>query len=205
MSLCATAGLKIEYIPSLLIVTIGALLPLCLMKNIHALAAFSILGTISVLLTAFGMIYRCIDGSYRRDGRFFDDIPSRMQPKFGDYYEPWSPKVMPLVCMIFEAYVMHYNSPRFYMELRHRTIPRFSQCVAGAFGLSALIYVAIAGAGYLTFGGNSDSYILNNYSPRDPLATACRSLIGISVLTIYPIGKRTLLQRFIYFASRIVE
>lgn len=74
------------------------------------------------------------------------------------------------------------------MELHHRSIPRFTKCVSGAFGLSALVYMGIAGAGYLTFGGNSDSYILNNYSARDPLATACRLLVGISVLTIYPIG-----------------
>lgn len=191
MSLCATFNIEISYVPSLFIVTIGALLPLCLMKDIHALAPFSILGTTSVLLTAFGMIYRCLDGSYQPGGRFFDDIPTKMQPRFGDHYEPWSPRVMPLVCMIFEAYVMHYNSPRFYIELKHRSIPRFTKCVSGAFGLSALVYVGIAGAGYLTFGGNSDNYILNNYSPRDPLATACRLLIGISVLTIYPIGKKT--------------
>jgi len=188
-SLCMTVGINLTYLQSLLIVTVGALLPLCLMKNIHALAPFSVLGTASVLLTAFAMIYRAVDGSYQPGGQYYDDLIPKFQPSFGDYYEPWSPRVMPLICMIFEAYVMHYNSPRFYMELNNRSIPRFSKCVGGAFGLSALIYVGIAGAGYLTFGGNSDSYILNNYSPQDPLATACRLLVGISVLTIYPIGK----------------
>lgn len=106
MALCETVGISISYLTALLFVTIVALLPLCLMKNIHALAPFSILGTTSVLLTAFGMIYRCLDGSYLPGGKYFDDIPINMQPQFGDYYEPWSPKVMPLVCMIFEAYVM---------------------------------------------------------------------------------------------------
>ena len=111
-SLCTTIGIELTHVQSLLLVTITALLPLCLMKNIHALAPFSILGTASVLLTAFGMIYRCLDGSYQPGGKFYDDLPPDMVPLFGDHYEPWGPTVMPLVCMIFEAYVMHYNSPR---------------------------------------------------------------------------------------------
>jgi amino acid permease len=188
-SLCNTVSVELTHLESLLIVTIFGLLPLCLMKNIHALAPFSILGTASVLLTAAGMICRCVDGSYRPNGAYYNDLTPNMQPAFGTYYEPMTVKIMPLVCMIFEAYVMHYNSPRFYMELQDRSIPKFTQCVSGAFGLSAFVYVAIASAGYLTFGGNSDNYILNNYSPKDPLATVCRLLIGISVLTIYPIGK----------------
>jgi len=112
-SLCQSIGIEFTHVESLLLVTIVALLPLCLMKNIHALAPFSILGTASVLLTACGMIYRCLDGSYRPGGKFYDDLPPNMTPLFGDHYAPWSPTVMPLVCMIFEAYVMHYNSPRY--------------------------------------------------------------------------------------------
>lgn len=188
-SLCETFGILVSNSESLLLVTVFALLPLCLMKDIHALAPFSILGTLSVLLTALGMIYRCVDGSYQPGGKYYDDLIPSMRPDFGTHYEPWSTKAVPLICMIFEAYVMHYNSPRFYTELKNRSISRFTSCVGGAFGLSALVYMAIASAGFLTFGGHSDNYILNNYSARDPLATLCRMLIGISTLTIYPIGK----------------
>jgi amino acid permease len=83
---------------------------------------------------------------------------------------------------------MHYNSPRFYTELRNATILRFTIAVTVAFGLSAALYTAIASAGFLTFGGNSDSYILNNYSPHDPLATLCRVAVALSTVTIFPIA-----------------
>mmetsp|Transcript_14079 Transcript_14079/g.18363 ORF Transcript_14079/g.18363 Transcript_14079/m.18363 type:complete len:503 (-) Transcript_14079:235-1743(-) len=203
-SLVATAGVGIEltYLQSLLLVTSVALLPLCLMKNIQALAPFSVLGTLSVLLTAVGMIWRCVDGSYRPGGTYYynnnleEDSNNHSsisntnmgRPLFGTRYEPWSFKVLPLACMIFEAYVMHYNSPRFYRELSHKSIGRYTACIGGSFGFSAMIYVAIASAGFLTFGGNADNYILNSYSTRDPVATACRLFIGISILTIYPIA-----------------
>ena len=50
------------------------------------------------------------------------------------------------------------------------------------------IYIAMAAAGFLTFGGNCDSFILNNYSPHDPLATFCRLAIAFSSLTTYPLA-----------------
>lgn len=89
-------GFKISNLQSLLLVTIGALLPLCLMKNIHTLAPFSILGTTSVLLTAVALIYRCVDGSYQPGGKYYDDIAPIYQPSFGSRNEPFSPKVLPL-------------------------------------------------------------------------------------------------------------
>ena len=84
---------------------------------------------------------------------------------------------------------MHYNSARFYTELKDASLPRFAFCVSAAFGFSSIVYIAIACLGYLTFGGNSSSYILNNYSPYDPLATLCRLAVGVSTLTTYPVRK----------------
>ena len=82
---------------------------------------------------------------------------------------------------------MHYNSARFYTELKDASLPRFAIAVSSAFGFSSAVYIAIACLGFLTFGGNSSSYILNNYSPYDPLATLCRLAVGVSTLTTYPI------------------
>jgi sodium-coupled neutral amino acid transporter 11 len=76
----------------------------------------------------------------------------------------------------------HYNSARFYTELKDRSLPRFAVAVSSSFGIAAVAYMAIASFGFLTFGGNSSGFILNNYSPYDPLANISRIAIGISVL-----------------------
>ena len=55
----ATVGIELSRVVSLLIVTFVALLPLCLLNNIHVLAPFSVLGTLGVLCTAICMICRC--------------------------------------------------------------------------------------------------------------------------------------------------
>ena len=186
-SLLETVGVHATRIQSLLFITIVVILPLCLLKNLYVLAPFSVLGTLGVIMTAIAMLIRYFDGSYQPGGLYFDDITTEHQPKFGHQLAPFPVQVLPFICMLFQAFVMHYNSPRFFLELRNPTIPRFATAVGGSFGLAAFLYIIIAAAGFWTFGGNSDSYILNNYSSYDPLATLCRLAIAFSTLTTFPI------------------
>jgi sodium-coupled neutral amino acid transporter 11 len=172
----------------LLVITIVAILPLCLMKNLNALAPFSALGMAAVLLALAAMTWRYLDGSYREGGIYYDDVPQDFQPKFGNYNNPWSTAVLPFVCMVYTSFDMHYNSPRFYVELRDATIPRFGQTVAYSFGVTAVVYFLIAVVGFVTFGANCDSYILNNYSPKDVLASVSRLAIGLCSLVSYPLN-----------------
>lgn len=172
----------------LLVVTVVGILPLCLMKNLNALAPFSTVGMIAVLCALASMIVRYMDGSYEPGGIFFDDIPRHMKPSFGAENRPLSADAMPFCAMVFTSFDMHYNTPRYYTELRNATIPRFGQTVTYAFGLTAVVYFSIAIVGFLTFGEHSDTYILNNYSPKDPLATVSRLAIGLCALISYPLN-----------------
>jgi amino acid permease len=194
-SLLETVGIEVSNVTALLIVTIVGILPLCLLKNLHVLAPFSVLGSIGIVFTAIAMIIRCLDGTYAPGGMYADPD---LDPGFGTENHAFSPKAFPFVCMVFEAWVMHYNAPRFYTELRDASIPRFSRAVGWSFGLSSIVYIAIAGAGYMTFGTNVDSYVLNNYSPQDPLATASRLAVGLSTLFNYPLA-------FIGFRDGVVD
>jgi amino acid permease len=90
--------------------------------------------------------------------------------------------------MLFEAYVAHYNAPRFYTELENHTIPRFRKVVTYSFGASSIVYIFITAFGFLTFGKNCDGYILNNYSTKDSLATFCRVSISVAIICTYPLA-----------------
>jgi amino acid permease len=175
----------------LLFITVVALLPLCLLKNLKVLAPFSILGSLGMILTAFAMGVRYFDGTYDpdRSGKFLQELPDRFHPSFGTTgaQGAWSPQVMVLVCMLFEAYVAHYNAPRFIIELENNTVARFGKVVSWAFGASCAIYVMMTTFGFLTFGTASDGYILNNYATNDPLASICRVAIAFAILFTYPV------------------
>mmetsp|Transcript_13041 Transcript_13041/g.17072 ORF Transcript_13041/g.17072 Transcript_13041/m.17072 type:complete len:543 (+) Transcript_13041:49-1677(+) len=187
VSLCESIGFEVSRITCLFFITITMLLPLCLLKSLQVLAPLSVLGTCGILVTTAAMTVRYLDGSYQPGGQFYNDLDPMYTPHFGDVNGAWGIGILPFACMAFEAYVMHYNSARFYAELKDANLTRFGGVVGGAFGFSAVVYAVIASIGYLTFGANSSSYILNNYSSKDPLATACRLLVAFSTLTTYPI------------------
>jgi amino acid permease len=187
-SLLESVHINLGRIDCLLLITIFGLLLLCLMKDIDALAPFSALGVASVGVAMLSMIMRCLDGTYAPGGIYYDDIATIYQPSFGNETHQWSTMVLPYIFMVFQSWVMHYNTPRFFIELKDASVPRFAQALGWSFGLSAAMYIAIAAAGFWTFGGNSSSYILNNYSPNDPLAFASRLGVFISTLLIYPLA-----------------
>ncbi len=187
-SLLETFHVYWSRVTCLLVITVFALLPLCLMKDLDALVPFSVFGVAAVGIAMVAMLIRCFDGSYQPGGIYYDSIEEQFQPVFGNESHIWSVKILPYVCMIFQAWVMHYNIPRFYMELKDASVPRFGRAIGVSFALAACMYIVIAVAGFWTFGGHSGSYILNNYSPDDPLATTSRIGVFFSTLLIYPLA-----------------
>jgi amino acid permease len=190
-SLVESAGFTISRTASLLIVTFVALLPLCLLKNLNALRSTSALGTIGMFSIAIVTGARYFDGSYdvNRDGRFVKDLPDKFKPSFGTTgaMGSFSPKVFILICLLFEAFVAHYNAPRFFAELKNGTSARFRLVCMYSFGTSSLVFISVIIFGFLTFGASCDGFILNNYSGKDRLMTFCRFAVALSVIFTYPI------------------
>ncbi len=188
-SLFATAGLTIGRTSTLLLLTGTVLLPLCLLKNLAALAPFSLLGIAGVGFTSFSMLLRYLDGSYAPGGKFFATLAASKAPKFGAVGASGaaSAKSTILLCMLSTAYLAHYNAPKYYAELRNPTVPRYNVVVASAFAASIALFSAVASIGFLTFGANSAGLILDNYSTADPLATMSRVAIATSIIFSYPL------------------
>ena len=88
--------------------------------------------------------------------------------------------------MISTSYVAHYNAPKFWNELQYPTTQRYTWVVVAGFSLAIVSYVIIMSMGYLTFGGNSSGFILNNYSKNDSLAMGARLAVGIGIICSYP-------------------
>ena len=189
-SIFAAVNLEVSRTASLLLITFIGLLPLCLLKNLSVLAPTSMLGVFGFAATTLVMAYRYFDGSYAEGGQFAHDMAEKYQPEFGTEgaSAAWTnPRVLVLVCMLFEAFVAHYNSPRFYTELRNNTVQRFAAMTSYSFAASALIYFLVMVFGFLTFGKSCDGYILNNYSTSDPLATFCRVCVAMALVCTYPV------------------
>lgn len=87
--------------------------------------------------------------------------------------------------MTATAFMVHNTAPTFYNEMRDRSATRFGKLVAWGFGGTTVVSAFLMAVGFLTFGGACNGMILNNYSTADVGATACRLLMGVSLLGSY--------------------
>ena len=184
--------------------TLSILAPLCTLETLSALAPISTAGILGLIFTAIVMGIRFWDGTYRysdeamlkfsQAGVYLSKLQPSLRPSFNvirrnsnDLSHLWSPASFVLLSMLNTAYMCHYLAPRVYNELNENTKPKFHKIVRLAFGFSAVLLAFMLSTGYLTFGGNADSFILNNYANTDMLATAARGAVGIALLSGYPI------------------
>lgn len=189
-SLFATVGLTLSRTNTLFSITSLVILPLCLLKNMAALAPFSILGITGMVYTAVAMGIRYTTGAYALPaGKLLADIPAALQPVFGSVGARGvlNPNSSILICMLSTAYMAHFNAPKFFVELKDNTVKRYNTLVSRSFAISIAIFTIIAALGFLTFGAGSSGLILNNYSNSDVLMSFSRVAVAISLIFSYPL------------------
>jgi len=146
--------------------------------------------------TAMAMTVRWLDGSYLTSaagevGSLAKDVAANLRPAFGrvgGFESVLNPSSLILLCMLSTAYMAHFNAPKFYLELKDNTIPRFNAVVSWSFGISILLMGYITAAGFLTFGKSCSGLILNNYSTKDTWIGASRVAVAISLVFSYPLA-----------------
>ena len=186
-NLCASCGYAITRTNALLSVTSLVLVPLCLLKNLNSLAPFSLVGIVGMLYTTFAMGLRYFTKAYAVGGAYY--ATQLTPPVFGTAgaAAALSPSALILACMLSNAYIAHFNAPKFLNELKNNTMSRFHQVIAWSFGTAITLYGLITAFGYLTFGGASNGLILNNYSNKDIIASLSRIAVAISITFSYPL------------------
>lgn len=84
------------------------------------------------------------------------------------------------------AYACHYNSVKYFMELKNRTVPNLQKVMAFGLGGTALVFFCMMILGYATFGSNSQALLLNHYhGSQDMMATAARAFTGLAIVSGY--------------------
>lgn len=179
------------------------ILPLCLKKDLSALRYSSMTGLVGILYTIFFVGKRLVDGSYAKGGKFFALMPSRLQPapQIGFPHRQGSgllgyladipmfhagKGLLVLMNMCCVAYACHYNAVKYFMELKHRTVPNLRGVMFAGIGGTALVFGSMMLLGYATFGLHSQALILNNYhESQDILATIARAFTGIAIMSGY--------------------
>lgn len=170
--------------------TLTVLTPLCLLKDLSALAFTSVLGVAGTIYSTIAIMARAFDGSYAPGAPLIAALAASGAPtpsfdvRGGSVL---SAKAFVLLSMLGTAYNAHFNAPRFFLQLKDNTQKRFDKVVWRSFYVSSAIYAAVMICGFLTFGGSSLGYLLNNYAQNDALIGVGRLAIGASILFTYPL------------------
>merc|ERR1719197_2421086 len=90
------------------------------------------------------------------------------------------------------SYTLHYNGPRYYQELKNRSMRKMFRVVVRAFAICAGIYTLVALCGYLLFGSATQGDILNNFDTKDNAALIARLGLAFVIVFTYPLAFHSL-------------
>lgn len=161
--------------------SIFPLLPLCMLKDLSALAPTSFGALIAVLYMCVMMGIRYFDGSYFPGGIY------HTEPKWNDHTWNFGIQTLLLVNTLAVGFLCHYNGCKYYREYVDHRPTKFGGRVGLAFMTVAAIFVASGLFGYATFGTDSSGVILNNYSSDDFLANIARLGMGFANVFSFPL------------------
>jgi len=97
------------------------------------------------------------------------------------------PGLFPAIGIISFAFVCHHNSLLIYGSLRTPTLDRFATVTHASTLVSMLACLAMALAGYLSFGSKTQGNILNNFPADDTMVNFARLAFALNMLATLPL------------------
>jgi len=180
-----------------LIIWVGVF-PLCSLRDLAALAPFSMVGVGSVFFVAAFMVLRSLDGTYAPGGIYWtalvvlghtDPIEEAAEnPKGTSSPLEGFINAGKLFGTLALGFCSHYNAAEYYKSLTLPTPAKFARTSTIAYATVAAVYSIVMISGQQTFGSDCKATILNNYHPSaDMGASMGRIAIAISLITSFPL------------------
>jgi len=79
----------------------------------------------------------------------------------------WDSNYLSAFPLFVFAYQCHPQLPPIYHELQDKTVAKMTNIIYGAMFVESFVYISIGALGYVSFGSNTDSNIIDNYSDDD--------------------------------------
>ena len=150
----------------------GALLPLCLPRNLSSLKFSSAAGVVSMIFASCVIVAGFSDNSSAA-------VPMSTIARFDG-------GVFTAMSLISVAFTMHYNAQRYYQELVDRTLPLMRRIIFGSFSFAFVLYAFVGCFGVLEFENGVQSDIINNFLPT-PIIDATRIFLSLAIIVSFPL------------------
>eukprot|EP00041_Stephanoeca_diplocostata_P001758 m.21288 g.21288 ORF g.21288 m.21288 type:complete len:383 (-) comp12372_c0_seq2:175-1323(-) len=181
----------------LVMVAILIFLPLSLLRNIEPLKYTSFVSFMATLYAAFLLGY--VSFTNTESAR----LPSQ-EHRGSITYASFPVAVFGAIPIINVAFTAHYNGPRYYQELKQRSMPRFGKVIFIGMFFSLVCYTFCAITGYIFFGENTVDDVLKNFAPGFELAIVARLALACVVIFTFPLANNALRASMvnIFYAPR---
>ncbi|PGH22953.1 hypothetical protein AJ80_03002 [Polytolypa hystricis UAMH7299] len=153
---------------------IGISYPLSLYRDIAKLAKASTLALISMVI----IVITVITQGFRVPPESRGDIKGSLFINTG---------FIQAVGVISFAFVCHHNSLLIYGSLKKPTIDRFALVTHYSTGISMVMCLVMAFAGFLTFGSKTEGNVLNNFPEDNIMVNIARFCFGLNMLATLPL------------------
>ncbi|RYP21484.1 hypothetical protein DL767_009249 [Monosporascus sp. MG133] len=187
-------GLLADRRAVIVIFVVGVSYPLTLYRDIAKLAKASTLALISMVVILVTVIVQSILAPPEARGSFSTPLLTvnsgifqavgvisfgRQLAELHQLTETFSKRPLAFVC--------HHNSLLIYGSLKTPTLDRFARVTHYSVGVSTLACLAMALAGFLTFGDRTHGNVLNNFPADNTMVTLARLCFGLNMLTTLPL------------------
>lgn len=95
--------------------------------------------------------------------------------------------ILPAFGIMTSAFVCHHNTYLIYDSLKQRSHTRFTTVSHTSVSISFVFCLVLGLAGFITFMGETQGDLLNNYCSYDPVANITRLLFACVIMLTYPI------------------
>ncbi|KAG6016840.1 hypothetical protein E4U54_000394, partial [Claviceps lovelessii] len=168
-------GLLTDRRVAIAVFIMGVSFPLTLYRDIAKLAKASTLALMGMMVIVATVI---IQGLF---------VPSEARGSFSTPLLTVNGGIFQAIGVISFAFVCHHNSLLIYGSLKTPTIDNFSRVTHYSTGISMLACLAMALAGFLTFGDKTLGNVLNNFPSDNSMVNVARLCFGLNMLTTLPL------------------
>ncbi|KAK2625074.1 hypothetical protein QTJ16_005443 [Diplocarpon rosae] len=168
-------GLLTDRKAVIVIFILGISYPLSLYRDIAKLAKASTLALISMVVILFTVVTQGLM------------VPKESRGTFSTPLLTINSGVFQAIGVISFAFVCHHNSLLIYGSLKTPTIDRFARVTHYSTTVSMIACLAMALAGFLTFGSLTQGNVLNNFPNDNIMVNIARLCFGLNMLTTLPL------------------
>ena len=159
-------------------ISVGAVLPLALLRNMSALSKTSALSISAVLFIILVVLKNATFGAGDAP------VPVKESDKALLLIDS---NFFPAVGVIAFAFVCHHACFIVYNTLRDNTEARWAKTVHATLGVATSVMFVLAVGAFITFRGLTKGSFLTNYSYTDPLCNIMRCLFAVAQTLTYPL------------------